>query len=180
MFKLLYPYEYIDSVFSIDFEKLYNMGFRGVIFDIDNTLVHHGYDSNPKVDKLFREIQAMGFKTALLSNNSEERILCFIKNIDTMYIALGQKPKPNGYTKAVDMLGVDKNEVIHIGDQIFTDILGANRSGIKSILVEFLKKSDETHFGKRRAAEKIILNFYRKSRKYFNRIGDIKKIEGKI
>ena len=79
MFKRFYPYAYVDSVFAINYQKLYNMGYRGLIFDIDNTLVHHGDDSTPEIDDLFFRIQKMGFKTLLLSNNTEERIESFLK-----------------------------------------------------------------------------------------------------
>ena len=56
MFKRFYPYAYVDSVFAINYQKLYNMGYRGLIFDIDNTLVHHGDDSTPEIDDLFFKI----------------------------------------------------------------------------------------------------------------------------
>lgn len=61
MLSKFYPYEYIDSVFDIDYKKLYELGYRGIIFDIDNTLVYHGEGSNEKVDNLFEEIQKLGF-----------------------------------------------------------------------------------------------------------------------
>ena len=83
MIKKYYPYEYAESVFMIDYQKLYQKGFRGIIFDIDNTLVHHGDDSTPEIDNLFRKIQGLGLKTLLLSNNDRGRVERFIKNIDT-------------------------------------------------------------------------------------------------
>ncbi len=83
MIKKYYPYEYAESVFMIDYQKLYQKGFRGIIFDIDNTLVHHGDDSTPEIDDLFRKIQRLGLKTLLLSNNDRGRVERFIKNIDT-------------------------------------------------------------------------------------------------
>ena len=83
MIKKYYPYEYAESVFMIDYQKLYQKGFRGIIFDIDNTLVHHGDDSTPEIDDLFRKIQGLGLKTLLLSNNDRGRVERFIKNIDT-------------------------------------------------------------------------------------------------
>ena len=86
MLKQFYPYEYAESVFAIDYEKLWQMGYRGLLFDIDNTLVHHGDDSTPEIDALFREIQAIGFKTLLLSNNEEKRINRFMQNITSYYI----------------------------------------------------------------------------------------------
>lgn len=78
MFNVFYPYECADSVFTIDYDKLYAMGIRGLIFDIDNTLVLHGSDSTPAIDDLFREVQSKGFKTLLLSNNEEKRINRFM------------------------------------------------------------------------------------------------------
>ena len=86
MLERFYPHEYAESVFSIDYGRLYGLGYRGLIFDIDNTLVHHGDDATPEVEALFAKIQGMGFTTLLLSNNDEKRIQRFIKNIDTLYI----------------------------------------------------------------------------------------------
>lgn len=177
MFKAFYPYEYVDSVFSIDYSKLYDKGYRGIIFDIDNTLVHHGDDSTKEIDELFIEIQRIGFKTLLLSNNDEDRIKRFVKNIDTLYICDAEKPKIHNYLKAVEMMNIDKEQALFIGDQIFTDILGANKSGIASILVKFIRAKDEKKIGKRRQVERMILKFYKKSRHYQHRLGSIVKQE---
>lgn len=177
MFKDYYPYEYCESVFSIDYTKLYNKGYRGLIFDIDNTLVHHGDDSTEEIDNLFRTIQSTGFKTLLLTNNEEKRVKRFITNIDTLYICDADKPAVGNYVKAVEMMGVKKEEAICIGDQVFTDILGANRSGIASILVEFIRLKEEKKIGKRRYLEKMILAFYQMDKSRKNRLGDIYKEE---
>lgn len=173
MFKKFYPYAYVDSVFVIDYKKLYALGYRGLIFDIDNTLVHHGDDSTPEVDALFLKLHQLGFQTVLLSNNSEERIQSFIKNIETQYIDDAKKPDISGYLKAVKMMGLKKEEVIFIGDQLFTDILGANKSGIASILVKFIQIDMNAPIGKRRHVERVILSFYRKNKRYRNRLGNI-------
>ena len=120
MFKRFYPYEYFNSVFDIDYAKLYQKGFRAVIFDIDNTLVHHGDDSNEQVDELFRHIHSVGLKTLLLSNNNKERIERFIKNIDTVYIEKADKPKPDNYYKALEMLGCKKEQAVVIQQRDIT------------------------------------------------------------
>ena len=112
MIKKYYPYEYAESVFMIDYQKLYQKGFRGIIFDIDNTLVHHGDDSTPEIDDLFRKIQGLGLKTLLLSNNDRGRVERFIKNIDTPYICDADKPNPQNYLKAVEMLNIKKEEAV--------------------------------------------------------------------
>ena len=138
MLKNYFPYEYLDSPFSIDYQKLFDKGFRGIIFDIDNTLVPHGAESNPDVDSLFEKIHAAGFKTLLLSNNSEERVLSFKKNISSLHISEAEKPDTKNYIRAVEMLGLKKENVVYIGDQITIDIVGANKSGIPSILVKYV------------------------------------------
>lgn len=175
MFKAFYPYEYVESVFSIDYNKLYNKGYRAIIFDIDNTLVPHGKDSTKEVDDLFQTIHNAGLKTLLLSNNDEERITRFLKNIDSMYICDAEKPNVANYFKAIEMLNIKKEAVVFVGDQIFTDIYGANKSGIDNILVAYIRAKNETKIGIRRNLEKIILKFYELNRSCQNRIGDILK-----
>ncbi len=179
MLKKLYPYEYVESVFTIDYQKLYNKGYQGLIFDIDNTLVHHGDNSNKEIDNLFKTIQNIGFQTVLLSNNDDKRVKRFIKNIDTKYICDANKPKKENYLKAVELMNIPKDQAIFIGDQIFTDILGANRSKIACILVKYIRLKEETNIGKRRKLENIILNFYNKNKKVQHRLGDIIKKEEK-
>lgn len=174
MLKKYFPTQYMESVFKIDFQKLYDKGYRAILFDVDNTIVHHGDDSNPIVDEWFREVQKIGFKTLLLSDNSKERLERFLKNLDAPYIPEAGKPSPENYFKALQMLGVDKSETICIGDQVFKDILGANRAGIDSILVHFIQVKKHEKIGIRRHIEKVILFFYRLS-KYHNRLGDIHK-----
>lgn len=177
MFKAFYPYEYVESVFSIDYEKLYEKGYRGIIFDIDNTLVHHGEDSTKEVDELFQMIHWIGFKTLLLTDNTEERTKKFLSNIDSLYVCDANKPNVAGYLKALEMLEIEKEEALVIGDQILRDIYGANKSGIDNILVKYMRYDDETKIGKRRQLEKMILKLYRLSKKYQNRLGDIHKTE---
>ncbi len=174
MFRIFYPYEYVDSVFAIDYEELYKKGYRAVLFDIDNTLVPHGKDSTKEVDELFQRIQGVGLKTLLVSNNSEARIQRFLENIDSPYIYDAHKPDVDSYRRAIQMLGVKKEEAVFIGDQIFTDIYGANRSGMPSILVKYIRRKDETKIGIRRRLEKVVLKFYTWNKSCQNRIGDIK------
>ena len=175
MFKLLYPYEYADSVFSINYNKLYDNGYRGLIFDIDNTLVHHGDNSTKEIDDFFRRIQSIGFKTLLLSNNTEERVKRFLTNIDSLYICDANKPDKANYLKALEMMYIKREEAVYIGDQIFTDILGANRCGIPNILVKYIRLDNEAKIGKKRQIENALLKFYRRNKKFQHRLGDIIK-----
>ena len=177
MLHLLFPFEYVDSVFSIDYKKLVQKGYKGIIFDIDMTLVPHGADSTKEIDDLFKTVHKAGLKTLLLTNNSEERVKRFIKNIDTLYLCDADKPNPEGFLKAVEMLGIQKEETVFIGDQIFIDIYGANKCGIASILVKYVTAEVETKIGIRRNLEKYILKLYGMCNSYQHRLGDIHKTE---
>ncbi len=175
MFRCFYPWEYVKNVYCIDFEKLYRLGYRGLIFDIDNTLVHHGDDATPQVEQLFDTLHQSGFKTLLLSNNDQQRIERFNKNINTMFICDAEKPNPESYEKAILQLKLKKNEVLMIGDQIFTDIYGANKAKIPSILVHFIKLKEERRIGIRRHLEFIILWIWKRNKHLRNRMGGIER-----
>ena len=177
MFQIFYPYEYAESVFALDYEKIFRAGYRGIIFDIDMTLVPHGADSTKKVENLFKEIHNAGLKTFLLSNNDEDRVKSFAKNLDTPYIFNAEKPDTKNYLCAVEMMELQKNQVIFVGDQIFIDIYGANRSGLANILVKYVTEREEKNIGIRRNVEKIILKLYSWSN-YQHRLGNIFKNGG--
>ena len=82
----LYPGEYIDSTYSIDFDKLYKEGYRGIIFDIDNTLVTHGSPADERAIALFKHLKELGFSCLVLSNNKEPRVKSFAKQVGIKYI----------------------------------------------------------------------------------------------
>lgn len=155
-----FPNEYVESVNHIDYEALYAKGFRGLIFDIDNTLVAHGADSTSEVEELFKRLERIGFRTLLLSNNSENRIERFNRNIGSLYIADAEKPSPRSFHKAVEMLGTTSATTVVIGDTTHTDILGANRAGLPSILVKYIGYYKKEKKGIRRNLERIMLTFF--------------------
>ena len=169
MFKVFYPYTYINSVFSPDYENLFQQGYRALIFDIDNTLVHHGSEVTQEIIDLFEMLHQIGFRTLLLSNNNAKRIAPFAETLNTLFIADAHKPNSLNYMKALDLLEITPQQVLVVGDQIFTDIFGANRAGIASILVRFLQKDPKEPIGKKRQLEKLILTCFQYSR-YRNRI----------
>ena len=169
----LFPYEYAKSVFDIDYDKLYEQGIRALIYDIDNTLVHHGEDASPQTEAFFQQLQESGFSTLLLTDNDEERTRRFLKNIHSFYICNAGKPAPTAYQKALNMLGTLPEETVVIGDQMFKDILGANNSGIPSILVKYIKADGERWIGWKRYLEYFLLFLWRHSH-YANRLGDIR------
>ncbi len=175
MLEKYYPYEYAKSPFHIDYEKLKTQGIKGIIFDIDNTLVHHGDDSTPYVDKFINSLETLGLKILFLTNNDKERVERFNKNIGAPFICDAQKPQPKAYLDALKLLGVEKNEAVVIGDQMFVDIVGANRAGVPSILVNFVENPNEKWLGVKRYIEKAVLVVFRMNKKRRYRFGNVGK-----
>ena len=148
------------NVFDIPYQSLYQIGFKGLIFDIDQTLVMHGTPATEQVIELFQNLKVLGFQIFLLSNNDEERITEFNKHLSVPFIPLAEKPNPKNFQKALDMMQLKPFETVMIGDQLFTDILGASRANIPTILVDFLYDPKEGGIGKKRWVEKLILSTY--------------------
>ena len=122
MFERFFPDEYVASTYIIPFEKLYEEGYRGVIFDIDNTLVPHGAPADERAKKLFKRLSDIGFSSCLLSNNREKRVKMFNKEIQTHYINNANKPSTKNYIRAMELMGTDKTNTVFVGDQLFTDV----------------------------------------------------------
>ena len=162
LFKRFYPDMRLNSVYEVDFDRLYKKGIRGLIFDIDNTLVPHGADADERIEKLFGDLKKMGFKTFLLSNNKLERVKRFNTNIRSLYIYKAGKPNAVNYIKAMRMMGTGKENTVFIGDQLFTDIWGAKKAGISTILLNPIDKKEEIQIVLKRYLEKIVLNTYEK------------------
>ena len=138
-----YPDEYVASTYKIPFEKLYEEGYRGVIFDIDNTLVPHGAPADERAKKLFARLREIGFESCLISNNQEPRVKMFNEEIQTRYIYNAHKPSTKNYIRAMEEMGTDKGNTVFVGDQLFTDVWGAKRAGIHNILVKPIHPKEE-------------------------------------
>lgn len=165
MFDRFFPDDYKMSTYVIPFEKLYEEGFRGVIFDIDNTLVPHGAPADDRAKKLFARLKEIGFSSCLISNNQEARVKMFNEEIQTNYIYNAHKPSAKNYKKAMEIMGTDDSNTLFVGDQLFTDVWGAKRSGIRNILVKPIHPKEEIQIVLKRYLEKIVLHFYKKKQK---------------
>ena len=100
---IFYPDEYLESTYIIDFDKLYRDGYRGLIFDIDNTLVPHGAPADERAIALFAHLKELGFACTLLSNNKEPRVKMFNDAVHVHYIFKAGKPNPANYKKAMEI-----------------------------------------------------------------------------
>ncbi len=165
MFEMFFPDEYVASTYVIPFEKLYQEGYRGIIFDIDNTLVMHGAPADERAKKLFARLKELGFECCLLSNNQEPRVKMFNEDVKVNYIFNAHKPSIVNYEKAMTLMGTDKSNTIFVGDQLFTDVWGAKRTGIRNILVKPIHPKEEIQIVFKRKLEKIVLFFYKRSKK---------------
>lgn len=163
MFRYFYPDEYMDSTYSIDFDKLYEEGYRGLLFDIDNTLVEHGADATDDAKQLIKRLQDTGFEICLISNNKIERVERFNRDVQVRYIYDARKPSRKNYVKAMELMGTTVNNTVFVGDQLFTDVFGAKRIGIHNILVKPINPKEEIQIVLKRYLERIVLHFYKKS-----------------
>lgn len=148
---------YHQSVRTVDFDALYAAGYRGILFDIDNTLVPHGAGATPEVINFLRRLLTKGFRIGLISNNDEERVLRFNRDLGLPYLAKAGKPKRRGFLALVRRLGLKPDAVIFVGDQIFTDIAGAGRAGLYTILVQPMDRDEPLQIVLKRKIEKLIL-----------------------
>lgn len=165
MLQCFYPTEYMDSTYAIDFENLYKKGYRGIIFDIDNTLVPHGAKADERAKALFQELKQLGYQCCLLSNNKEPRVKMFNDDVQVNYIFDAHKPSTKNYEKAMEIMGTDRTNTLFVGDQIFTDVYGANRTGIPTILVKPIHPKEEIQIVLKRYLEKVVLFFYKRYKK---------------
>ncbi len=165
MLDRFYPGEYLDSTYEIDFDRLYKEGYRGVIFDIDNTLVPHGAPADTRAKRLFAHLKELGYTCILLSNNKEPRVKMFNDEVQVSYIFKAGKPRKKNYLKAMELMHTTAENTLFVGDQIFTDVYGANRAGIRTILVKPIHPKEEIQIVLKRYLEKVVLFFYKKSLK---------------
>jgi len=166
MLEPFYPKEYVNSTYEIDFERWRKRGRRGVIFDVDNTLVPHGAPADARAKELFEHLHRLGFGIILLSNNKEPRVKSFCESVTgAEYIYKAGKPRRAGYEQAMRRMGTDAATTLFVGDQIFTDVWGANRAGIYTILVKPIHPKEEIQIVLKRYIERIVLHFYLKKQK---------------
>ena len=160
-----YPKEWVDSTYEIDWEDWKEKGKKGVIFDIDNTLVPHGAPADERAIRLFARLRSIGLDYCLISNNQLPRVKPFADAVQAKFVEDAHKPSRKNYLKAMKLMHVDLDSCIFVGDQIFTDVYGAKRCGMRTILVKPLHPKEEIQIVLKRYLEKIVLYFYQKEKR---------------
>ena len=164
MLKAFYPDVYLESVHEIDFENWRQKGYKAVIFDIDNTLVCHGAPATPEIISFFAYLHTLGFQTMVMSNNKEPRVKSFAQAVGNIgYIYKANKPAKASYLRCMKEMGSDIQNTLFVGDQLFTDVWGAKRCHIYSILVKPIDKKEEIQIVLKRILERVVLYFYKRS-----------------
>ena len=165
MYKKFYPHTTAKNVFELD-EKFYSSNnIKGVIFDIDNTLVNAGTKTPPKeILDYFEKLENMGIKIAIVSNNYKERVEGFCKELPYMYVSRAWKPFKKNLKKVKKEFGIPSDEMCLVGDQIFTDIYGGLRMGFYTVLVTAVGENETKFVAFKRIFEKAVMDEYAKNR----------------
>ena len=163
---LLYPKAHFNNVEEISYEFLMQNDIKALVLDVDNTLID--YDKNLPEEKIVwaNELMKKGIKFYILSNtNKKEKVETVSKKMNIPYINFAKKPLKGGFLKVKKLLDEDFGKIAVVGDQIFTDVLGANRCKMFAILVEPVGKKDMILTKVKRPIEQFI------KKKYFKSIG---------
>jgi len=158
MKKLFKADAYVSSIFDITPEGLKKRGIYGLILDIDNTLVAtHIKDPDAKIIKYIKSLNDNGIKTVIVSNASKKRVELFCEPLNIQYIYKARKPLGGGFLKAIEKMGLPKEKVAIVGDQLFTDVLGGNLTGIRTILLKPIDLNEPIPIRLKRVLEKPFL-----------------------
>jgi uncharacterized protein len=163
LLKRFLPNEHVKTVFEISPDNLKTKGIRGIITDLDNTLVAWDQaDATPEIVEWFSIMKEAGIQVTLISNNNEERVQHFAKPLDIPFISKARKPLSKAFKRAQKAMGLEKKEIVVVGDQLLTDVLGGNSSNFYTILVVPVVKTDGAITKFNRSIERRILNWFRK------------------
>lgn len=148
----------LKSVCDISLKILGDFNIKALILDVDNTLTTHDNPNiKPEILNWINMLKKNDIKLIIVSNNHSERVQPFANMLGIDFVSRGQKPLPKGFSEACNRLKVPKKNICAVGDQIFTDILGANLKGIKSIFVFPMEYETTTFFKIKRTLEKPLL-----------------------
>lgn len=158
MFQKYCPTWRADSAFSLTPETLRQQNVHGLMIDLDNTLVPwYEKQAQEHLNHWLMELSQAGIKVVIVSNNHRHRITPILEKTDTFFVSAARKPSRSGLKRALNYLSLSKDQVLMVGDQVMTDILAANRFGVRSILVTPLVSSDGILTYINRAVERMIL-----------------------
>lgn len=155
---VLFPDLYYKNVQSIDLGDLRHNNIKGIAIDVDNTLIDYNKILSDEVIKWVETAKESGYKICILSNsNKKDKISKVADRLNLHYIMFAQKPLKKGFKKAIEYLNIPAENIAIIGDQVFTDVLGANMMNMTSIYVEPINKKEYWYTKWKRPIEAFIL-----------------------
>lgn len=158
MFMMLRPDAVVTSVTEVTPEFLGERGVRGVLVDLDDTLLASGSDELAPLFRSWLELlRRAGVPVVILSNGSHGRVGRWARELGVVGLPLMGKPRRRAFARGLEHLGVPAHETAMVGDQLFTDVLGANLTGMVSVLVTPLSPGKLLHTRTLRRLERIIL-----------------------
>lgn len=166
MLKNFLPNEHVKRVLDIQPETLKEKGIKGIITDLDNTLVAWDVkEATPEVIQWFKLMKDHDIKVTIISNNKQERVKVFSEPLGTPFVFSARKPLRRAFKTVANQMELKREEIVVIGDQLLTDVLGGNRAGFHTILVVPIVQSDGKITRINRMFERRILNYFRKKGK---------------
>jgi len=160
------PDQFVKNIFQITPELLKEKGVKGIITDLDNTLVEWDRPlATPQILEWFEDMKKNNIKVTIVSNNKEGRVKSFSDPLNIPFIFAARKPMGRAFRRALKEMELSKTEAVVIGDQLLTDVLGGNRSGFHTILVVPVAQTDGFATRLNRKIERRILNWFRKKGK---------------
>ncbi len=142
---------------EVDGELLRRLKASAVLLDVDNTIATYtSHEPVKGAQEWTRSLREAGYKVVIVSNNYKKRVSAFAARFGLPYISFAMKPLPFGYLRAAKMLGLRCRDCVIIGDQIFTDVIGANLCGMKSVLLEPIEPEEGWTFRVRRYFERSL------------------------
>ncbi|MFD1412894.1 YqeG family HAD IIIA-type phosphatase [Oceanobacillus jeddahense] len=143
MFSKFLPDEQIDQIFDLKPEKLKELGIKGIITDLDNTLVAWDVkDATPDVITWFKSMEENDIKVTIISNNNQERVTVFSEPLGTPFVFSAKKPLSRAFKTVAKQMDLKKEEILVVGDQLLTDVLGGNIAGFYTVLVVPVVQTD--------------------------------------
>lgn len=176
MLKKFQPTWMLDTILQISPDQAHKHHIKAIITDLDNTLIPWNSAQVPEYLKQWaEEMTSAGIEVLILSNNNGLRVADVAKQLGVQYLAPAYKPRSSGYLSALKVLDLAKEEVAFVGDQLLTDVFGANRVGIRTILVKPVVKTDGMWTRVNRGVEKplkYLLDKFHKNWEWRNQLDD--------
>lgn len=158
---VLRPDDLIDHIRQITPEFLAARGLRGLLLDLDNTLIPYGsYDENAEVVAWAAGLREAGIRLYLLSNATGKRANFWLARLAFAGVGMAGKPNPQAFRRGAQELGLPPQQVGMVGDQVFTDVLGGNLAGLHTVLVRPLADNALPHTRLARRLERRVLRHY--------------------